>query len=89
MERSLYSLALRLKVKFESMGLIRAMVSILKKLKQYGDSFYRELLEGTRLAWVFSGAAVSWGNREAVSWRSERKYIVFLGRFSSGLGRAI
>ncbi len=88
MERSLYTLALRLKVKFESFGLMRAIVSILKKLKQYGDFRYREFVEGTRLAWVFSDAAVSWGNREATLWRSERKYIIFLGKFSSGLGKA-
>ena len=83
-ERSLYSLALRLKVKFESITLLRAIVSILKKLKQYGGPVYNQLAEGTKLAWIFSGAAMRWGNREARSWRSERKYIIFLGMFSSG-----
>ena len=82
-ERSLYSLALRLNVKFESVALVRAIVSILKKLKEYGDRLYMELAEGARLAWIFSSTAVAWGNQQARSWRSDRRYIMFLGEFSS------
>lgn len=86
-ERSLYSLALRLNVKLESVSLIRAIVSVLKKLKEYGGRLYNELAEGSRLAWILSSTAVAWGNKEARSWRSERKYIIFLGTFSVAIGR--
>jgi len=78
-ERSLYSLALRLQVKFRSVDLLRALVSILKKLKSMGDERFVRLMEGARLAWTYSEAAVAWGNRAARDWRNERGYIGFLG----------
>jgi len=78
-ERSLYSLALRLQVKFRSVDLFRALVSILKKLKSMGDERFVRLIEGARLAWTYSEAAVAWGNRAARDWRNERRYIDFLG----------
>ena len=80
-ERSIIDLALTLKVKFRSIDLMRAIVSILKKLRETGRSFNIKLLHGSRLALVFSEAAVSWGNRGASRWRSDRSYIDFLGKF--------
>jgi hypothetical protein len=78
-ERSLYKLALRLRIKLESMDLLRAMVSVLKKLQQMGRTTYNQLLTGTRLAWAFSEAACRWGNPEAKPWRHDQNYIRFLG----------
>lgn len=83
-DRSLYSLALRLKVRFESVDLLRALVSVLKKLQQFGRTAYLELRAGVRLAWMFSVAAVGWGNDQARSWRSDQNYIRFLGRLYLG-----
>jgi len=80
-ERSIIDLALTLKVKFRSIDLMRAIVSILKKLRETGRSFNIKLLRGSRLALAFSEAAVSWGNRAARRWRSDRSYIDFLGKF--------
>jgi hypothetical protein len=37
LERSLYSLALRVQVSFKSVRLLKALVSILRKLKEMGD----------------------------------------------------
>ena len=82
-ERSLLSLALRLKVKFQSLDLVRAVVSVFKKLQQVGNSLYGELIRGTRLAWVFADAAVSWGHPAARVWRNDLRFISFLGRFFS------
>ena len=78
-ERSLYSLALRLQVRFKSPRLMKAMVSILKKMKQLGDDLYKALVRASNLAWAFSDAAVSWGNKEAKDWRNDRVYINYLG----------
>ena len=78
-ERSIINLSLSLKVKFRSFDLLRAVVSILKKLRDTGRSFERGLLRGSRIARIFSEAAVSWGNQAARSWRSDRQYIAFLG----------
>ncbi len=78
-ERSIINLSLSLKVKFRSFGLLRAVVSILKKLRDTGRSFNRGLLRGSRIARIFSEAAVSWGNQAARGWRSDRQYIAFLG----------
>lgn len=81
MERSFLSLAARLDVRFESLAFLRAIVSVLKKLQALGATPYSHFLEGTRLAWAFSEAAVAWGNKQAISWRSDRSYVLFLGRF--------
>jgi len=80
-ERSIIDLALNLKAKFRSIDLLRAIVSILKKLRETGRSLNVKLLRGSRLALVFSEAAVSWGNGGARRWRSDRSYIDFLGKF--------
>ena len=80
-ERGVYSLAMRLDVKLESAVLLRALVGVLKKLKEMGDRAYAVLMEGMRLAWAFSEAAVSWGNQAAKGWRSDQSYASFLGRF--------
>lgn len=58
---------------------MRAMVAVLKKLKELGDRAYRQLMRGMSLAWSLSEAAVRWGNHEAHSWRNDRSYILFLG----------
>ncbi len=79
-ERSLFSLAANLRIKFESVTLLRALVSILRKLKGMGDERYQQLRRGARMAWLFSEAAVSWGNQLARNWRNDREYILFLGK---------
>lgn len=79
-ERGFFSLATRLRVEFKSYDLLRAMVAILKKLKEAGDRAYGMLMKGRELAWTFSEAAVRWGNSKAYSWRNDRNYILFLGR---------
>jgi len=86
-ERSFYSLATRLRVRYESYALMRGLVSILKKLKELGDRAYGQLLRGRELAWSFSEAAVRWGNPRAYSWRNDRNYILFLGRALAWEGR--
>ncbi len=71
---------MRLDVKLESAVLLRALVGVLKRLKEMGDRAYAVLMEGMRLAWAFSEAAVSWGNGSAKEWRSDASYASFLGR---------
>ncbi|MDA4127913.1 MAG: hypothetical protein OK422_00375 [Thaumarchaeota archaeon] len=86
LERSLYRLAIRLKIRLESLELMRALVSVLKKLRQFGRMSYRDFLTGTKLAWTFSDAAVSWGNDKARPWRYDQNYIRFLGKLYSRAG---
>ena len=77
-QRGLYSLAMRLDIKLESFELLRALVSVLKCLRetctQSGVAFVRAM----RLAWAMSDAAVVWGNAKAREWRNDRNYIRFL-----------
>ena len=81
-ERSIIDLTLSLNVSFKSLELMRAIVSIMKRLQQVSHKSFNLLLRGSKLAWAFSEAAVSWGNTAAKSWRSDTSYIAFLGRFS-------
>jgi hypothetical protein len=77
-ERGLYTLALRLEVKFQSHDLLKALVSVLKSLRDTCDRGYIGLMRAMRVAWAFSEAAVAWGNLGARQWRSDMRYIRFL-----------
>ncbi len=83
-ERSIVTLSLRLKIKLQSLDLLRALVSILKKMKESGNTLYVWLTRGVALAWAYSEAATSWGNKEAHNWRYDRGYILFLGKMLLG-----
>ena len=77
-ERGLFELAMRLGVRFQSHDLLRALVSVLKNLKQTFDAGFMALMKATRIAWAFSEAAVRGGYREARRWRNDQDYIRFL-----------
>ena len=78
LQRSLYGLAMRLEVKLQSRDLLRALVSILKTLKETCDRTGVAFVRATRLAWAISEAAVGWGNAKARDWRNDTKYVRFL-----------
>jgi hypothetical protein len=79
LERVLFGLALRLKVKFRSPLLLRILVGVLKRLREMGDRAYLAMQQGSRLAWLYSDSAVRWGHSAARAWRNDRSYILFLG----------
>jgi len=79
-ERTILNLALSLKVSFKSLGLLRAVVSVMKRLHEVSDKSFTQMLRGAKIACSFSDAAVSWGYAAAENWRSDKDYISFLGR---------
>ena len=85
-EKSIVYLSVKLNVKFESLQLLRALASIMKKLEQQGETLHAWLIRGTKLAWAFSEFAVSCGNKGAKVWRNDRDYALFLGRSLSASG---
>jgi len=87
-EKSILYLSLKLDVKFESLDLLRALASVLKKLELYGETLYAWIQRGTKLAWAFSEFAVSAGNDGAMAWRNDRSYAFYLGRVLLGSKRA-
>ena len=86
-EKSIVYLSLKLDVKFESLELLRALASIMKKLEQHGETLYAWILRGTKLAWAYSEFAVSCGNKSARLWRNDRAYALYLGSMLSKGGR--
>ena len=78
MQRGLYGLAMRLEVKLQSYELLKALVSILKALRQTCDRAGAAFVRAMRLAWAVSEAAVGWGNERAREWRNDGNYIRFL-----------
>lgn len=78
MQRGLYSLAMRLDVKFESHELLKALVSVLKRLKETCDRAGMAFMRAMRLAWAISEAAVGWGNAGAREWRNDQDFVKFL-----------
>jgi hypothetical protein len=87
-QRSLYSLAMRLPLKLRSPELLRALVSVLKCLRETCERAGGTFIRAVRLAWVFSAAAVEWGNPTAKAWRSDISYARYLSTHmtSEGLG---
>jgi len=79
-ERGMFELALRLKVKLQSPDLLRALVSVLKSLRERFDEGYRALMKGMDMAWAFSNAAAKCGNPQAKKWRHDWNYVRFLAR---------
>jgi len=77
-QRSLYSLAMRLDVKLQSPELLKALVLVLKTLRQTCDRAGAALVRAMGIAWAFSEAAEKWGNGRAREWRNDRNYIRFL-----------
>ena len=86
LERGVFSLALHVQARFESLPLVRAIVSVLKKLKEVSHPLYERILRGMEIANAFSEAATQWGNPAAKFWKNDRAYALFLGRFLSGAG---
>ena len=78
MQRMFYGLAMRLEVKLQSPELLRALVSVLKCLRETCSSAGVAFVRAMRLAWAMSEAAVMWGNQKACEWRNDRNYIKFL-----------
>ena len=78
MQRGLYGLAMRLEVKLQSPELLKALVSVLKALRQTCDRAGVAFVSAIRLAWAYSEAAVGWGNVKAHEWRNDGNYIRFL-----------
>jgi hypothetical protein len=86
-ERSMFSLALRLNASFKGYQLLKAMVSILKKLRAASDRVYGRLLKGLQVAWAFSTFAVEWGNPRAKEWRNDLEYSKYLGSHMCSEGK--
>lgn len=87
LERGLFSLAISTKARFESVSLVRAVVSVLKKLKEYSDPLYVFLVRGLEMVSAFADAATSWGHPGAEAWRRDKSYATFLGRFLSSASK--
>jgi hypothetical protein len=88
LERGLLSLAIQTRAKFEGFALVRAVVSILRKLNEVCSPMYGQLLRGTEIARAFSEAAASWGHMEARFWGNDRAYALFLGKIVAGAGKS-
>ena len=76
----MFELAMRLNVKLQSPDLLRALVSVLKSLRERFDDGYRALMKAMDIAWAFSDAAVKSGNQHAREWRHDWNYVRFLAR---------
>jgi len=78
MQRGLYGLAMRLEVKLQSPELLKALVSVLKSLRQTCDRAGAAFIRAMRQAWVISDSAVQWGNAKAREWRNDLNFVRFL-----------
>ena len=77
-ERGMFELAMRLDVKLQSHDLLRALVAVLRNLRQTCDRAGISFVRAMRMAWAFSEAAVTWGNAKAREWRNDQNYVRFL-----------
>ena len=77
-ERKMFELAMRLNVKLQSHDLLRALVSVLKDLRETCDRAGVAFVRALRQAWAISDSAVQWGNAEARKWRNDLNFVRFL-----------
>jgi len=85
-ERRMFELAMKLDVKLQSHDLLRALVAVLKNLRQTCDAAGVAFMKAMRLAWAISEAAERWGNTKAREWRNDLDYVKFLGmNFARGI----
>jgi hypothetical protein len=77
-ERGMYELAMKLKVKLLSHDLLKALVSVLKSLREISDKGFALFMRATKIAWGFSDLAFKAGNEDARNWRSNLDFIGFL-----------
>ena len=75
----MFELAMRLDVKLQSHDLLKALVAVLKNLRQTCDGAGIAFVKAVRLAWAISEAAEGWGNAKAREWRNDLDYVRFLG----------
>ena len=80
----MFELAMRLDVKLRSHDLLKALVSVLRNLRERFDQRFGALMRAMRIAWAFSETAVRSGNEAAREWRSDLDYIRFLQMMESG-----
>lgn len=80
-ERSILNFALTLKLSFKSVDLMRAIMSVLRRLQSISSCPPRLFFRAAEVARAFSEAAVSWGNAGASEWKSDTVYITFLAKF--------
>lgn len=74
----MYELAMRLEVKLQSHDLLKALVMVLRSLREIADRGFGLLAKATEIAWVFSESAYMAGNKEAKEWRHDQNYIRYL-----------
>jgi len=74
----MFELAMRLDVKLQSHDLLRALVSVLRDLRERFDQGFCTLMRATRIAWAFSELAVRSGNQKAKEWRNDMGFVRFL-----------
>jgi hypothetical protein len=77
-ERGMFELAMRLDVKLQSHDLLKALVSVLRNLRERFDREFGAFVRATRIAWAFSEAAAGWGNETARGWRNDISYVRYL-----------
>ncbi|MEM3186304.1 MAG: hypothetical protein QXQ39_06465 [Conexivisphaerales archaeon] len=82
-EKSFCTLFLRLDIKMKSIELFRAVIMVIKKMRELYDNSYSLFVKGVGMAWLYSNAALSWGNKYAASWRYDRSFIIYLGKLGS------
>jgi len=64
---------------------MRAIVSVLRKLRDVSGLVSSRFSRGRRIALIYSEAAVDWGNQSAKAWRHDSTYIRFLGEIFPGV----
>lgn len=84
LERSIFTLSIRLNVKIKSLQLIRALASILKKLRLLENQLHALISKGWATAWAFSSFAVRNGYEQASLWRNDKNYAIYLAVIFAG-----
>ena len=84
-ERGILSLSSSLRITFKSVNLLKAIVTILKEIKQLISFTYKNYILGQKTAYKIARYAAENGYQQAAEWAKDINYIVWWGVFLNPL----
>ncbi len=77
--KGILTLSSSLQLRFRGEMLLRSLVNVLSEAMLSLSALYQFWVKGVDLAYRLSEAAYNWGNRDALEWRHDDNYAIYLG----------
>jgi|TARA_B100000315_G_C14471475_1_gene538563 hypothetical protein len=79
LDTGIMNLCIYLPIKFVSRNLLRTLAKIMKTISSMLNPIHHYYEKGIDMAWRISESAYLWGNKDALKWRFDRNFAIFIG----------